>query len=124
VAFCGATGSLLELNVMLPVAAYNLLEEIELLAHAAKNLAGRAVDGISATDRGPALLEQGLAICTALVPAIGYDAAAAIAHEAYRTGRTVREVALEQSRIAPEELERLLDPERLVVPGLETPGPG
>ena len=124
VAFCGATGSLLELNVMLPVAAYNLLEEIELLAHAAKNLAGRAVDGISATDRGPALLEQGLAICTALVPAIGYDAAAAIAHEAYRTGRTVREVALEQSRITPEELERLLDPERLVVPGLETPGPG
>jgi fumarate hydratase class II len=124
VAFCGATGSLLELNVMLPVAAYNLLEEIELLGQAAKNLAGRAVDGISATDRGPALLEQGLAICTALVPAIGYDAAAAIAHEAYRSGRTVREVALEQSRIAPEELERLLDPERLVVPGLETPGPG
>jgi fumarate hydratase class II len=124
VAFCGATGSLLELNVMLPVAAYNLLEEIELLCQAAKNLAGRAVDGISATDRGPALLEQGLAICTALVPAIGYDAAAAIAHEAYRSGRTVREVALEQSRIAPEELERLLDPERLVVPGLETPGPG
>jgi fumarate hydratase class II len=124
VAFCGATGSLLELNVMLPVAAYNLLEEIELLARAAKNLAGRAVDGITATERGPALLEQGLAICTALVPAIGYDAAAAIAHEAYRSGRTVREVALERSQIAPEEVERLLDPERLVVPGLEVPGAG
>jgi fumarate hydratase class II len=124
VAFSAATGSLLELNVMLPVVAYNLLEEIELIAQAAKNVAGQAVDGISATDRGPALLEQGLAICTALVPAIGYDAAAAIAHEAYRSGRTVREVAVEQSQIAPEELDRLLDPERLVMPGLETPGGG
>ncbi len=124
VAFCGATGSLLELNVMLPVAAYNLLEEIELLARAARNVAGQAVDGISASDRGPALLEQGLAICTALVPAIGYDAAAAIAHEAYQSGRTVREVALERSHLAPEELERLLDPERLVVPGLEVPSAG
>jgi fumarate hydratase class II len=124
VAFSGATGSLLELNVMLPVAAYNLLEEIELLGRAAKNVSGQAVDGISATDRGPALLEQGLAICTALVPAIGYDAAAAIAHEAYQSGRTVREVALQRSQIAPEELDRLLDPERLVVPGLEAPGGG
>lgn len=124
VAFCGATGSLLELNVMLPVAAYNLLEEIEFLARAARNVAGQAVDGISASDRGPALLEQGLAICTALVPAIGYDAAAAIAHEAYQSGRTVREVALERSHLAPEELERLLDPERLVVPGLEVPSAG
>ncbi|HUY56140.1 MAG TPA: class II fumarate hydratase [Candidatus Nanopelagicaceae bacterium] len=124
VAFCGATGSLLELNVMLPVAAYNLLEEIELLARAATNLAGQAVDGISATDRGPALLEQGLAICTALVPTIGYDAAAAIAHEAYQSDRTVREVALERSQIAPDELDRLLDPEHLVVPGLEVPSAG
>jgi fumarate hydratase class II len=124
IAFSGATGSLLELNVMLPVVAYDLLEEIELLARAAENVAGQAVDGISATERGPALLEQGLAICTALVPAIGYDAAAAIAHEAYQSGRTVREVALQQSQIAPEELDRLLDPERLVVPGLETSGGG
>jgi len=124
IAFSGATGSLLELNVMLPVVAYNLLEEIELLARAAKNVAGQAVDGISATDRGPTLLEQGLAICTALVPAIGYDAAAAIAHEAYQSGRTVREVALQRSQIAPDELDRLLDPERLVVPGLESPGGG
>ncbi|MGA8208319.1 MAG: class II fumarate hydratase [Candidatus Dormiibacterota bacterium] len=124
VAFCGAAGSLLELNVMLPVAAYNLLEEIELLARATKNVAGQAVDGISATDRGPALLEQGLAICTALVPAIGYDAAAEIAHEAYRSGKTVREVALARAQLAPEELDRLLDPERMVVPGLEAPGGG
>ncbi|HVB53599.1 MAG TPA: class II fumarate hydratase [Candidatus Acidoferrales bacterium] len=124
IAFCGSTGSLLELNVMLPVAAHNLLEEIELLARAATNLARQAVDGLIATERGPALLEQGLAIGTALVPAIGYDAAAAIAHEAQKSGRTVREVARERSGIALPELDRLLDPERLVEPGLEVPGSG
>ncbi|MGC2192163.1 MAG: class II fumarate hydratase [Candidatus Dormiibacterota bacterium] len=124
VAFCGSTGSLLELNVMLPVAAHNFLEEIELLARASANLARQAVDGLFATERGPELLEQGLAICTALVPAIGYDAAAAIAHEAHQSGRTVREVALERSKIPPSELDRLLDPERLVQPGLEAPGSG
>ncbi|MGA7173101.1 MAG: class II fumarate hydratase [Candidatus Dormiibacterota bacterium] len=124
VAFCGSTGSLLELNVMLPVAAHNLLEEIELLARASANLARQAVDGLFATARGPELLEQGLAICTALVPAIGYDAAAAIAHEAHRSGRTVREVAQERSGISPEELDRLLDPSRMVQPGLEERGSG
>ncbi|HVB14437.1 MAG TPA: class II fumarate hydratase [Candidatus Dormibacteraeota bacterium] len=124
VAFCGSTGSLLELNVMLPVAAHNLLEEIELLAQAAANLARQAVDGLFATERGPELLERGLAICTALVPAIGYDAAAAIAHEAYQSGRTVREVAVERSGIPALELDQLLAPERMVQPGLEARGSG
>ncbi|MGC1909324.1 MAG: aspartate ammonia-lyase, partial [Candidatus Dormiibacterota bacterium] len=100
------------------------LEEMELLARAAANLARQAVDGLFATARGPELLEQGLAICTALVPAIGYDAAAAIAHEAHRSGRTVREVAQERSGISPEELDRLLDPSRMVQPGLEERGSG
>ncbi|HVC38736.1 MAG TPA: class II fumarate hydratase [Candidatus Dormibacteraeota bacterium] len=124
VAFCGADGSLLELNVMLPVAAHNLLEEIELLGRASSNLARRAVNGLLATERGPRLLEEGLAICTALVPAIGYDAAAAIAHEAHRSGRTVRQVALERSSIPALELDRLLDPERMVQPTLEVAGSG
>ncbi len=120
IAFCAATGSLLELNVMLPVAAHNLVEEIELLGGAAANLARQAVEGLVATERGPQLLEQGLAICTALVPAIGYDAAAAIAHEAYQSGRTVREVAAERSGLTAGEIDRLLQPERMVVPGLES----
>ena len=124
VAFGAATGSLLELNVMQPVVAHNLIEEIELLASTAANLARRAVDGLTATDRGPALLERGLAIGTALVPAIGYDATAAIAHEALRSGRTVREVARELSQLTDAELDRLLDPERMVLPGLEVPGTG
>ncbi|HEY6537648.1 MAG TPA: class II fumarate hydratase [Candidatus Dormibacteraeota bacterium] len=124
VAFCGATGSLLELNVMLPVAAHNLLEEIELLARVSANLSLQAVDGLVATERGPNLLEQGLAIGTALVPAIGYDAAAAIADEAHRTGRTIREVAGDRSGLSSAELDRLLDPNRMVEPGLDQPGAG
>ncbi len=120
ITFAGATGSLLELNVMLPVAAHNLLEEIELLGRAAANLAASAVDGLTATTRGPELLERGLAICTGLVPAIGYDAAAAIAHEAFASNLTVREVALETSGLSEEEIDRLLDPELQVNPTLST----
>ncbi len=121
VAYAGTAGSLLELNVMLPVAAHNLLLEIGLLANAAANFSDRAVDGLVATERGPQLLEQGLAICTGLVPAIGYDAAAAIAHEAFLSNRTVREVALQVSGLEPTEIDRLLDPERQVQPTLAVP---
>ncbi|HUY55822.1 MAG TPA: class II fumarate hydratase [Candidatus Nanopelagicaceae bacterium] len=121
VAFAGTAGSLLELNVMLPVAAHNLLLEIGLLANAAANFSDRAVDGLVATDRGPKLLEQGLAICTGLVPAIGYDAAAAIAHEAFLSNRTVREVALQVSGLKAAEIDQLLDPERQVLPTLAAP---
>ena len=69
----GQTGSLLELNVMLPVTAVAMLESIELLAAAAANFADRVVTGLVATDRGPALVEQGLMLATALAPVIGYD---------------------------------------------------
>ena len=124
VSFAGTAGSILELNVMLPVAAHNLLTEMELLARAVDNFAERAVDGLVATERGPEMLERGLAICTGLVPAIGYDAAAAIAHEAFETGATVREVARQRTALSEDDLTRLLDPERQVVPSLEAPGAG
>jgi len=118
VAFCGAAGSLLELNVMMPVAAHCLLQSISLLASASRNLAVQCVDGIEATDNGPALVERGLMTGTALAPRIGYDAAAAVAKEASRSGRTVREVAREMTDLNDEELRRLLDPERMTEPGL------
>jgi len=124
IAFAAATGSLLELNVMLPVTGHALLESTELLARAAVNFARRCVGGLRATGRGPELLEQGLAICTGLVPAIGYDAAAAIAHEAHASGRTVRAVARERSGLDDGRLDRLLDPSRLVEPGFEVPAGG
>jgi hypothetical protein len=105
----GQTGSFLELNVMLPVTAVALLESITLLAAAARNFADRCVSGITATARGPELVEQGLMLATALTPEIGYDAAGALAKEALKSGRTIRDLATERG-IAPDRLDELLDP--------------
>jgi fumarate hydratase class II len=107
-----------ELNTMFPVATYDLLDSIDLLARAGSNFAVQCVDGIQATEHGPQMVEQGLAICTSLAPEIGYDAAAAIAKEAGKSGRTIREVALERTQLAPSDLDRILDPEDMVKPGL------
>ncbi len=111
------TGSLLELNVMLPVTAAALLESISLLAAAAENLSVRLVEGLQATERGPQLVEQGLMLATALAPVIGYDDAAKLAKEALKSGRTIRELALERGMDATE-LDRLLDPAGMTEPGL------
>jgi fumarate hydratase, class II len=111
------TGSLLELNVMLPVTAVAMLESIELLAAAATNFADRTVSGLVATDRGPALVEQGLMLATALAPVIGYDEAATLAKEALKSGRTIRELALERG-MAPDVVDGLLDPAAMTEPGL------
>jgi fumarate hydratase class II len=111
------TGSLLELNVMLPVTALAMLESITLLAASARNFRVRLVEGLKATDRGPALVEQGLMLATALAPEIGYDAAAALAKEGFKTGRTVRELALERG-LSPERVDELLDPAAMTEPGL------
>jgi fumarate hydratase class II len=113
----GQTGSLLELNVMMPVTAVALLESIGLLAASARNFAERAVRGLTATERGPALVEQGLMLATALAPEIGYDAAASLAKEALRSGRTIRELAAERG-IAADRLDQLLDPAGMTEPGL------
>jgi fumarate hydratase class II len=113
------TGSLLELNVMMPVAAVALLESATLLAAAADNFAERCVEGLEATERGPALVEQGLMLATALVPVIGYDEAAKLAKDAFATGRTIRELALERG-IDKARVDELLDPARMTEPGVET----
>ena len=111
------TGSLLELNVMLPVTALAMLESITLLAASARNFRVRLVEGLTATERGPQLVEQGLMLATALAPEIGYDAAAALAKEGFKSGRTVRELALERG-IPAERLDELLDPAAMTEPGL------
>ncbi|MCI0438060.1 MAG: class II fumarate hydratase [Chloroflexi bacterium] len=107
-----------EINVMMPVAAYNLLQSIALLASASKNLAEQCVSGLKATTRGPEMVEKGLAIVTTLVPHIGYDASAAIAKEAQATGKTVKEVAIERTDLSPGELDEILDPLTMTEPGL------
>jgi fumarate hydratase, class II len=119
IAVAAQSGSIFELNLMIPVAAFTLLESIALLSASAQNLARQCIVGIKATERGPQVVEQGLMLATALVPAIGYDAAATIAKEALATGKTVRQVAREQTKLTPEELDRLLDPARMTKPGVE-----
>jgi fumarate hydratase class II len=108
-----------EINVMMPVAAYNLLQSISLLAASAHNFAGQCIKGIKATARGPEMVERGLAICTSLAPVIGYDAAANIAKEAAQSGRTIREVAREKTNLSEADLARILDPANMTKPGLE-----
>ena len=111
-------GSYFELNTMMPVAAYNILQSISLLAASANNFADQCVKGIEATSVGPDMVEKGLMLGTALSPAIGYDAAAAIAKEAAATGRTIRETAKLKTELSDAELDRLLDPEAMTQPGL------
>ena len=111
-------GSYFELNMMMPVAAHNLLESIDLLAASADNFADQCVKGLTATETGPQMVEGGLMLGTALAPAIGYDAAAAIAKEASASGGTIRETALERTELTSEELDELLNPEKMTEPGL------
>ena len=110
ITWCCAAGNL-ELNVMVPVMAYDLLESIDLLAAVSRNFEQRCIRGLEADrERATGFVEQSLAMCTVLAPEIGYEKAAAIAKEAYKTGRTVREVAREKSGIPEERLNKLLDP--------------
>jgi fumarate hydratase class II len=114
IAWCAAGGNF-ELNAMMPVMAYDLLEAIRLLANATRNFRVRLVEGIEADrERAAAFVEQSLAMATALAVEIGYDKAAALARDAYESGRTIREVARESSGILEDRLNELLDPERQV----------
>jgi fumarate hydratase class II len=112
IAIAGQSGNF-ELNVMLPLIAYNLLQSIDLLANAAENLTDQCVAGIEATERGPELVEQGLMLATALAPVVGYDKAAEISKEAYKTGKTIREIARENTDLSEEDLDELLDARRM-----------
>lgn len=105
-----------ELNTMLPVAARNILESISLLTTSCSNLTKQCINGLMATDRGPAMVERGLAICTALAPVIGYDATAAIAKEAAEMGKTIREVAEQRTALTSDELYKILDPTSMTEP--------
>jgi fumarate hydratase class II len=110
----GCQSSSFELNTMLPVIAHNLLQSIGLMTSATRVFAEKCVSGIVANEkRCKDFVEQSLAMCTTLAPVIGYDRAAAIAKEAYDTGKTVREVAKAKKIVPEAELEALLDPMRM-----------
>ena len=115
IGLAGQSGNF-ELNVMQPVAAYNLLQAIELLAHACDNFRRQCIIGLTATAAGPKGVEEGLALCTALVPVIGYDQAAKLAKIAHGEGRTIRAVALDHTSLTADDLARLLDPFTMIHP--------
>jgi fumarate hydratase class II len=105
----GGQAGTFELNTMLPVMAYNLLQSISLLASAVDVFAEKCVVGITANEETcSGYIEKSLALVTGLVPKIGYDKAAAIAKKAYDGGRTVREVALDDNILSEAELDELL----------------
>jgi fumarate hydratase, class II len=117
VAIAGQSGNF-QLNVMLPVIAYNLLQSIDLLSNAARALADSAIAGFTVNEaRISAALDRNPILITALNPVIGYEQGAKIAKQAYADGRPIREVAAEQTGIGADELARLLDPRALTQGG-------
>jgi fumarate hydratase class II len=106
----GAQAGNLELNVMLPLMAHNILQSIHLLRAATMSFGEKCIKGISANvEKCASTLEQSLALATAFVPAIGYDAAAALSKKAYEEKKTVREVAVEEHVLPDQEIHRILD---------------
>ncbi len=118
VAWAGANGNF-ELNVMMPVLAHNLIESAEILGSAATVLREKAIEGLVADeDRTTELLERNIIVVTALAPKIGYDLAAKVAKEAFASGRTVRDVALEMEVLPPDELDASLDVRKMTEGGI------
>ncbi len=122
ITIAGQSGNF-QLNVMLPVIAHNLSQSIDLLANASRVLADAAIAGLSVNEaRVNAALERNPILVTALNPVIGYEAGAKIAKQAYAEGRSVREVAAQQTQLGDEELRRLLDPRELTKGGVKGDG--
>ncbi len=115
----GGLGGYFELNLMMPLMAHNLLNSIEWLAGGVEAFNQRCVVGIEANEAHcQSLAERSLALATSLVPAIGYDKAAEISKQAHKTGRSVREAALEMGVLSAEDLDAALDIHRMTEPGV------
>ena len=109
-----------QLNVMLPVVAYNLLESVRLLANVSRALADSAIAGFKVNENRVAeALDRNPILVTALNPVIGYEKGAAIAKKAYAEGRPIREMAAKMTDLPAEELARLLDPAELTRGGIK-----
>ena len=113
----GGLGSLMNLNVALPLAATAMLESVDLLANSARTLVDRCLDGLEAnSDSIEALVERSLMLGTALVPEIGYNESARIAKACHETGQTIREFCLEHKIISADRLDELLDIKSMTYP--------
>jgi len=117
----GGLSGYFELNAMMPLIAYNLLESIRLLANAVDNFSKRCIKGLVADrKRCEEMIEKSLALVTALAPKIGYEEAARIAKKAYDQRKTIRQVAQEERLFSNGELNCLLDPRSMISPMKKT----
>jgi fumarate hydratase class II len=113
----GGLGSYFELNVMMPLMAHNLLSGIAILSNSVRAFTDRCVAGLEADEaRCQEMVERNLALATGLAPIIGYDQATEVSKEAFRTDRTVRQVAIELNVLPTDELDTVLDPRRMTEP--------
>ena len=124
ITIAGQSGNF-QLNVMLPVVALNLIQSIELLASASRVLADSAIAGFKVNQsRLDEALERNPILVTALNPVIGYEKGAAIAKQAYKEGRSIREVAEQETDLSAAKLKQLLDPLELTKGGIKGDGSG
>ena len=108
-------GGNFELNVMMPVMAYNLLQSIQILTNSTINFRKRLIEGLKANETNcKNSIEKSLAMVTSLAPEIGYEKAAILAKKAYREEKTIREVVKSQKILPDKKLAKLLDPEKMV----------
>jgi fumarate hydratase class II len=120
----GGVGSLLELNVAMPVIADALIDSIELLANACDMFRTKCIDGLELHADATRTVERSLMMVTSLAPVIGYDRAAQAAKDAYKSGETIREHVLRHKLVEPKQLDRLLNPADMTKPGGKGPGGG
>ncbi len=117
IAVCGGVGGQFQLNITMPLMASVLLESAELMARCVDIFTKRCVEGLKANrEKCESSVEQSLSMVTSLNPHIGYEKAAALAKEAFKTGKTIRELCIEQNVLPPETLEEALDPMKMTRP--------
>ena len=113
----GGQGGVFELNLMLPLIAHNLTQSIEILSTGSQMFTNKLIKDLKANkDKCAGYIEGSLAMSTSLAPIIGYDRAAEISHKAYESGKTVREIAIEENLLDIKELKQILDPESMTKP--------
>ncbi len=120
----GGVGSLLELNVAMPLIADQLCESIALLANACEMFREKCIEGLELRPEATQTVERSLMMVTSLAPVIGYDHAAKAAKEALASGETIRAYVLRKGLVEPKALDRLLDPTSMTRPGGKGPGGG
>jgi len=120
ISLAGLSGNF-ELNVMMPLIAYNLLQSIRLLANAVNLFSKKCIRGLKADrQRCEEMIEKSLALATALTPKIGYEEGARIAKKAYAQNKTIRQVVEDEGLFSKEELTPLLDPRSMISPVKKT----